>query len=367
MGHVLVLGAGNGGLAAAADLSRRGFSVVLYNRSAAPLAPVQEQGGIRYEGVMGEGFAPIRLATTDLAEVVRDADLILACVPATAHKFLAQRLAPVLRTGQTIVLNPGGVLGSLAFQRELYDAGFRGRLWLGETGTLTYICRQTEPGTVRVTSVLRDVPFAALPGKDTDQLLQRVRPFLPHLHPVAHTLAAGLTNVNAVLHPPAMIFAAAWIEKTGGNFYYYYDAATPAVGRLLSALDRERIAVGSAWRVEVEPFIQLFARIGSTTPEAAASGDAQQVLLHSLPNRYIKAPPSLDHRYMHEDIPFGVAPLADLGRVAGVPVPTMEAVVTLASVATGRDYWTEARTLASLGLAGQTPDGVLRLLVEGEA
>src|SRR5262249_47763575 len=148
-------------------------------------------------------------------------------------------------------------------------------------------------------------------------------------------------NVNMVLHPPAMILGAAWIEHTGGDFFYYYDTATPSVARFLAALDRERLAVARAWHVDAEPFLDLFARIGSTSPAAAAAGGFPQALLDSAPNRRIKAPPSLDHRYMHEDIPHGVVPLAVLGHAVGVPTPTLDALVTIASTVTARDYWAE--------------------------
>jgi|DewCreStandDraft_1066081.scaffolds.fasta_scaffold01517_6 opine dehydrogenase len=365
MKRVLVVGAGNGGFAAACDLARRGFEVHMFNRSAGPLHPVIAHGGIRYNGVIGEGFAPVRLASTDMAEVIRDAELILVCVPATAHPFIAQQLAPHLREDLPVILNPGGLLGSIAFLHALHEAGFRGSALVGETGTLTYICRKSAPDGVTITSVVKDVPFAAYPGRHTGELTDRVRDVLPMIDPKPHILYPGFANVNAVLHPPGMILGAAWIEKSEGDFYFYYDAATPSVGRLMEAMDRERMAVARAWGVEADPLPDLLARIGSTTSEAAASGDYMRVLKESGPNRYIKAPASLDHRYMHEDIAIGVVPMADLGRACGVPTPVLEAVVTVASTVMGRDYRSEGRTLAQFGLAGKTPQEVLKWLQDG--
>jgi opine dehydrogenase len=285
VGHVLILGAGNGGLAAIADLGSRGVPVALYNRGEAALAPIRGQGGVRYQGVLGEGFVPLETASTDLAVLVPDADVIMACVPASAHTFLAGQLAPVLRDGQWIVLNPGGMLGALAFEQDLRRAGFAGRVHIAETGTLSYICRMPEPGLVWITSAARDLPFAALPARETETFLERLGGAVRNLMPVAHVLSTGLTNINAVLHPPAMLLAAAWIEKTAGDFYYYYDTAVPSVGRLMDALDRERLAIASAWGVDAEPFLRLFARIGSTSRAAAEAGDYRQALLDSTPNR----------------------------------------------------------------------------------
>lgn len=365
MTRVLVVGGGNGGFAAAAHLSARGFEVALYNRTPETLETVVAQGGIRYRGVFGEGLAPVRTGT-DLGTLVQGVELIMVCLPATGHAFAARTLAPHLRPGQVVLLNPGGLLGSLAFRRDLREAGYRGPLLLGETGTLTYICRKTDPGSVTVTSVLHEVPTAAFPGRDTSHLCRRAQSILPLLSFQPTVLHTGLANVNAVLHPPAMLLAAAWIERTEGDFSFYHDAATPAVGRLLAALDRERLAVAQAWSVEVLPFPELFARIGSTPAEAAASGDYVRMLRESAPNRYIKAPPSLDHRYMHEDIPMGVVPIADLGRAAGVATEILDAVITLACVITGRDYRREGRTLAGLGMGGWAVERVRQVLEGGE-
>lgn len=366
MGHILIVGAGNGAFAVAADLARRDLVVAMFNRSPQALEPVVAQGGVRYRGVMGEGFAPVRLATTDPAEVVRDAEAILVCVPATAHALLAERLAPHLMPGQPVLLNPGGLLGSVAFVRSLRAAGYQGQVTIGETGTLTHICRKPEPGAVTVTSVLRQVPFAALPGRATGGLFARLEAMVPSLAPQPHILAAGFANVNAVLHPPGMLLGAAWIEHSGGEFYFYHDGATPAVARLLAAMDRERQAVARAWGVTVETFPRLFANIGSTSEAAARSGDYLQALLDSTPNRYIKAPPSLDHRYMHEDIPMGVVPMADLGRAAGLPTPVLNAVIEIAGVMTGRDYRAEGRTLDSVGLGNLEPRQLLQFLTDGD-
>jgi opine dehydrogenase len=118
--------------------------------------------------------------------------------------------------------------------------------------------------------------------------------------------------------------------------------------------------------VDAEPFLRLFARIGATSREAAEAGDYRQALLDSTPNRYIKAPPNLEHRYMTEDMPFGLLPLAEVGRLASVPTPVLDAAVTIASVASGHDFRGTGRTLDRLGLQGRAVAEVLRLIQEGE-
>jgi len=67
----------------------------------------------------------------------------------------------------------------------------------------------------------------------------------------------------------------------------------------------------------------------------------------------IKAQSSLDHRYLNEDVGYGLVFLATLGRQLGVATPIMDSVIALTSRLMKRDYRAEAaRTPASLGISG---------------
>ena len=58
MADVLVLGAGNGGFAMAADLAVRGHKTTLFNRTAATLSAAMEQGGISFHRCVGGRLCP---------------------------------------------------------------------------------------------------------------------------------------------------------------------------------------------------------------------------------------------------------------------------------------------------------------------
>ena len=72
-------------------------------------------------------------------------------------------------------------------------------------------------------------------------------------------------------------------------------------------------------------------------------------------NKAVKSPPSLRHRYVEEDVGYGLVPLAALGSLAGVETPVIDALVTLASAAVGVDFRNNGLTLERMGLAGLTP------------
>ncbi len=360
---VAVLGAGHGGCAAAADLGRRGYEVRLHARSAERLAPWRERGGIEVRGVQ-QGLVPIALMTTDLAGAVRGADLIMLVVPSVAHASYARALAPLIDGRQPIFLNPGHTGGGLHFLHELRRAGYRGPLKSCETVTLTYITRMEGPATVNIYSTTRRLRFAALPGRHADEMFALAKPLYPEIVRATSVLETGLGNINAVFHPPGMLMNAGWLERTG--FLFYREGFTPAVGRVTAAADAERMAVASALGIPATAFLDLFYEAGLTTKEARDAGDIARACEESEPNRTIKAPPRLDHRYIHEDVGYGLVPMAALGRLAGVATPTMDALVQLASIALGIDYARDGLTLERLGLAGKSPAELVRFAQQGD-
>ena len=104
--RIAVLGAGHGGCAAAADLTMRGFEVRLHARRGERIAAIEANGGITARGVQ-DGIARIAHMTTDVAEAVDGADLIMLVVPSVAHEAYAEALTPLLDTKTPIFLNPG--------------------------------------------------------------------------------------------------------------------------------------------------------------------------------------------------------------------------------------------------------------------
>jgi opine dehydrogenase len=361
---VAVLGAGHGGCAAAADLGKRGYSVRLHARNPERLAALRAQGGIEARGIQ-QGLVPIDLLTTDVAEAVRGVDLIMLVVPSVAHAHYARALAPLIDGGQAIFINPGHTGGGLHFLHELRNAGYRGPVRSCETVTLTYITRMEGPGTVNIYSYTKRIGFATLPGKQTAALFALIKPLYPEIQQASSVLETGLSNLNAIFHPEGMIMNAGWIQHTNGNFLFYREGFTDAVGRVTAAADAERMAVAKALGVPATPFIDIFYQAGLTTKAARDSGDISRACRESEPNKTIKSPSSLDHRYIHEDVGYGLVPISALGRLAGVATPTIDALIKLAGLAVGIDYMGDGLTLERLGLAGKSPSELLQFVEDG--
>ena len=361
---ITILGAGHGGCAAAADLSTRGFEVCLQSRSEDRLQPIRNRGGIEARGIH-KGFVPIRELTTNVGDAVDGADLVMLVTPSIAHESYARALAPVLRPDIPIFLNPGHTCGGLHFVHELRKAGYKGKVRCCETVTLTYICRMEGPATVGIYCYTRKLQLGAFPGKHTEGLNMLIHSLFPEVVPASSVLETALSNMNAVFHPPGMLMNTGWIESTSGNFLFYNKGITEAVGRVVSAVDAERMAIARALGVPCRSFIQTFYEAGLTTKEAFESGSVARVCHESEPNRTIKSPSSLDDRYIHEDVGFGLVPMTALARLAGIETPSIDALIHLVSEATGIRYNETGLTLKKMGLQGIALEDLFRFVQDG--
>lgn len=352
---IAVIGGGNGAFAAAAQLTHKGLRVNLCDpyRDGESLQPIMADKKLYHVGnILGEGSVTLNKVTASVAEAVEGAELILVCVPTSTHAAVAGWLAPVLGKSATVLLDPGHTGGALNFKHAITQAGYKGELVLGETNTLTYIARKADPKTINISNFAKNIYVSSLPGKNLDRLLEKTALCFPELQPRPTVIGTSLRNLNAIMHPPGMILAAVWVEKEGGKWDFYYDAATPAVENLMQAIDDERITIAEAWGEPMQPLIDLLASIGTTTQEAAATRSLMKAFLESKPNRHIKAPKSLDDRYMHEDFGYGLVPMVELAQFVGVKTPVMDSLITVASTINKIDYRVHGLNREKMGLAG---------------
>lgn len=349
---IAILGAGNGGCAAAADLTLRGFQVRLFSRSESTTVKLGKLGEIELvEGGVTKKAAPFFLSP-HLPPVVQGVDLIVVTTPAVGHEYLAKGIANYLTDGQKILLNPGHTGGALHFANLLRQAGCTANVQLCETVTLTYICRMPQFGRVEVYRRTTNLRCAAFPGNLTASLVAEIQTVFPNVVPATNVMETGFSNINAIMHPAGMLGNAGWIEKTGGDFLYYREGITPAIGAWIDAVDQERLAIVRRLGLPALRFVDIFHQAGLTTAEARDTGSAFEAIHNSEPNFTIKAPPALDHRYIREDVGYGLVPMAEIGKLLGVKTPVMDGLITLASTALGVDFRADGLTLAKMGLDG---------------
>lgn len=342
-----VMGAGNGGKTMAAHLALMGFPVVLFNRTPENVFAIKARGGIELASRNGgpRGFGKLEMVTWDMAIATRDADVIMVVVPAVAHKWIARQVAPYLRDGQIIVLNPGRTGGCFEFARTLHDNNCKADVSVAETGTLLYACRSEGPSQARILRLKDAVPLAALPATRTQRVLDTLADAFPQFIDGDTVLHTGLDNMGAVFHPALTLLNAGRIESTGGDYQFYIDGVTPSVARVLESVDRERVTVASALGIRART-AQEWLSIAYN-----AAGDSLYEKIHNQSGyRGIKAPATLNHRYITEDVPMSLVPIAALGQRYGVDVVAINSLIRIACIIHQTDYWRRGRTLDVLGV-----------------
>ncbi len=358
-----VIGAGHGGKAMAAHLALMGFPVTLYNRTPENVAAIKTRGGIELTSYEGgpHGFGRLELVTSDMGEALERAEVVMVVVPSTAHADIARKAAPHLKDGQIVVLNPGRTGGAMEFREVLKQEGCEADVVVAETETLIYASRSEGPAEARIFRIKEAVGIAALPATRTREVLSALHSAYPQFIDGVSVLHTGLNNMGAIFHPALTILNAGRIESTGGDFQFYIDGVTSSVARVLEALDRERVTVASALGIRARTALEWL-RIAYD-----ATGVDLHEAIHNQPGYYgIKAPRTLNHRYITEDVPMSMVPIAALGQRYGVRVRGMESIIRMACIIHQTDYWRRGRTLDKLGIERLSVYEVMRYVMEGE-
>jgi opine dehydrogenase len=342
-----VIGAGHGGKAMAAHLALMGFAVSLFNRTADHVEVIKKRGGIELESPTGgpHGFGELAMVTSNIGEAIKKAEVIMVVLPSSAHADIAKAMAPHLKGGQIVVLHPGRTCGALEFVKVIRDHGCKVDVTVAEAETFIYASRSDGPAQARIFRIKEAVPLAALPATRTQCVLDAICEAYPQFIHGVDVLNTGMNNMGAIFHPALTLLNMGWIEATHGDYQFYIDGVTPSVARVLEVLDRERVTVASALGIRARTSLEWLKLAYDT------SGVDLHEAIHNQPGYYgIKAPTTLNHRYIFEDVPMSLVPIASLGKRYGVSVRGMESMIQIASIIHRTDYWRRGRTVEKLGL-----------------
>lgn len=360
-----VLGAGHGGTAMAGHLSLMGFDVALYNRSPERLRMIEAAGGVDIitdnPDSVPHGFAELPMVTSDPAEAIAGRDIIMIVVPATGHARIAELIGPHLVDGQYVVLNPGRTGGALEVHKKIRDTGCKADVVVAEAQTFIYASRSMNPAQTKIFRLKNSIPVAALPAHRTPEVVSILRKAFPQFVPGDNVMKTSLDNIGAIFHPAVTVLNAARIESTNGDFDYYTEGITPAMSLILEKMDRERVEVAEALG-----FRAMSAREWLYIAYDAAGRTLHEAMRANRGYDGIKAPKTVYTRYISEDIPMSLVPIASLGRLVNVPTPTIDSIILLGSVLHETDYWACGRTAESLGLAGKSLKQIRRFILDGE-
>ncbi len=339
--NVTILGAGNIALANAALLTDAGHQVTLWSPSGKGTATLRERFTLAFSGA-ATGRATVHVAR-DVATAVAAAQVVVIAVPAYGHAAVMDACAPHLAVGQMVFVMPMLSLTALYLAKLLRAR--RIDVPIVSFGTTVMTARKTGAAEVRLLSIRSKIDLAALPVRLTEAAMRTATVLYgERFSAQSDTLAIAMVNVNPISHVPLALGNLTRIEK--GEVWTQYDHMTGAVANMIVAVDGERLGVAAAFGLKVRSIEEHF-HYSFDVPMTDLS--TQSMAVHT----GIGSPPgpvSLESRYFTEDVPYGLAFYAAMGRVVGVTTPCTDACIALASAACGRNFVAENRIVGALGL-----------------
>lgn len=355
-----VIGAGNGGQVIAGYLANKGHKVNLYNRTFEKIKEIQERGYIDFEGSI-KAPGVLNLVTDNIEKAIKNVDVIMVVLPASAHKYIANKMASFVTEDQYIVLNPGRTGGALEFNKIIKKHNPDKNICIVEAQTLLFTCRIMENGKVKIFTKKKEVKVAALPASKNKDFINTISGVFPEFVLAKSVLETSFNNVGAVLHPVITILNCGRIESTKGNFEFYVKGITPSVVKVIEQVDNERMLVTKALGVDA---LSLKDWLGSTYN---AYGETLfETLKNTKAYLEIKAPKNLETRYLFEDVPQSLVPISAMAKHLMIKTPTINSIIQLASTLHDIDYYSEGRKIVDMGIEGLSLKQIKEFVNNGE-
>lgn len=351
---ITIIGGGNGGFAAAADLTIRGHRVTLFEMPefADNVKAIQQTGGIELEVMPGNGleggFAKLFSITTDIKEALSDCDIVFVIAPSYAHAAMAKVAAPYIREDMIIVLSPANFGGSIIFRRSLIEHGCSSKVQVAEFDCLVYGTRKKDDLSVLLRAYKHNLGCAVFPSEGSDAIFRRLKGVYPHIIKRDNVLETGVSNLNTYGHPVWMIGNLFNLDNK--KDFVIREGKSESICKMRDGIDKEHMGLRDIG-FDVQPIGEIFLSYykyqgynGETTTEFW-----QNTRLHDN-----KAPTEIKHRFLNEDVPFGLVPLEELLEQYNLPHPLITGVINIASFICDEDFREKGMKLEYAGMKGLT-------------
>jgi len=359
--RIAIVGAGAVARAMATLLARDGHVVGLWSPSGAGTAdwPAasrvigwpgsnERSATLRFTGI-DSGSANV--AVLPNADSVAVADYVLIALPANGYATVLPEVARRLRDAQIVLFS--GALSLAPLWLADLAAAHGTRPTISSFGTTIVTARTDGPG-VRIMTLRSRLDVAAIPASEGERTLMVCTDLFGDRFAVApNALAIALSNINPVAHAAMALANLTRMER--GEAWPQYHYLTPAVARLIEAMDRERRAIASAFGLHVRTIEEHFQHSFDVPLTPLADIAAELHRRRGGP----PGPTSLESRFVLEDVPFGLVFYEALARLADIPVPMMSATITNLSTLCAHDFRNENPVLAALRLDGETRQSLL--------
>lgn len=362
-----------------------------------PTSKATIKSKMKSTGALSQEF-DVRIARSP-RELVRSNDNILVvALPVNCHKDVMDKFAPEIidwikkrKQLVRIIISSHASLGAVYLMQLLrsewlskasstaslseLDDYIRITCW----GTTAITARKTSDTSVNVLTIRKAVDFCTVPfesEEDTSDVLQTL--FGPRFkYREGGLLAISLSNLNPQNHlgivlgnmsrmdpppPPPPLDNNMPVADTSVESWYQGKCITPKVGRLMEALDLERLNIAKELSIDVRTIYEHFSwsfHVPLETPLGQDDQDGEMRPLtvsemnqqmHYYKENDVLGPTDPESRYVMEDVPYGLVLTVILGRLLNCPASLHESGIHILSAMYGRDFLVENELLRGLGL-----------------
>jgi len=394
---IAVLGGGAVGKTCAADCKLAGREVRLYSRSESSIKNLEKTGilldGVQHNlyGFERSGKASLDIVSTNMAEIVKGAGLIVIGIPAHAHEHYLKTLIPLLEDGQVIHIFTDNY-ASLLLRKYMREMDCHKKVIVGGWASAPYGTRIEKIGGFMMPHVgakYRAITLrgATQPMLDIEDFIESIK-YLPCMDSVTQgegpvcgdtMLDIGFSNVNPVIHVPASVLGVSSMENWSlvygnepGTYSMYSHGLCPSIARVQYQFYEEEKALAAAIGIKIPEYKyeMFFSRRTILSQEYMglnSEGKDNAVFPLDKPcNEGNVGPDSIDHRYFTEDIPVSCKVYHDLGIKFGVPTPVIDSMIVLGGSMHEKNYFKETKySLDYLGIGNMNREQLRKYLYKG--
>jgi len=354
--RVAIVGAGPIGRATAAYLAHHGHELGIWSPSGRSLTGLTPDPGtddsllLSYEGALAGRVSVRRIRS--VADF-RGYPVVLIGIPGDAYAAVLPPVIEALSPEQLVIVSGALSLVPLWIRQRMSSRGAASAdvvAWGTSLGT----ARRTPTADVRLNTLRTRFDMAAAPAPAGPRALERCRELFGDRFNLAdNVLAVALANVNPIAHAAEVLPNLTRIDCR--EDWPLFGGMTASAARIGAALDRERLEVAEAFGVKVRSIEEHY-RLSYHVEGADIAA-----LAGAIEAKYPGAlgPKTLEHRYVLEDVPFGLVFLEALALAARFPVPNISGSIALLSSACGRDFRADNPLIAELGITCSTPAELL--------
>lgn len=317
-----LIGAGHTGLSGAVYLSQKGLDITVYTRNKVKASILNGQR-LLVSGII-DGYIKLN-TTTDLKKAVTGSDLIIIDTWANDHKAVFESIKGLLTHNQSILIlnsNWGAFEAYQVLKTEIKEKG----LIVAETASQPFLGFYDGNLNLKIKAVKEQVTIATLKEADTEALKRMLLPYFKEIKTSKSIIATSLSSANPIIHLPVAIFN---LDRIGQkDDFLFLKNMSPEVVRYIEKADAERVKVGRVLGLNVQP---ILCELNSFWTEKYP--DLLTLFHNNTSYAGVKGPKELTHRFLAEDLPYGLEPVVTLAEMLNIKVPYTKAIVATARLA----------------------------------